>query len=402
MNRILVLGSNFAGATAAIELARSLKRKGLSHEIRVVAPRDKFLYVPSLIWVPFGRRNIDQISFPISPVFAKYGIKFTESGASKIDADNKKVTLANGEEVTYDYLVVATGVTMNMQVAPGMEHTQCIVTPDMAMKARAAFEELVRNPGPVVIGATQSASCMGAAYEFLFNMEKELRRHGIRDRVPLTWITPEPALGHFGIGGITGGETMLKAFMGMFNMSYHVNAKINQITPNEIQLDGGKNLPFKMAMLMPPFEGAGVVKSSPGLGDEKGFIPCRDTYQSNRYDNVYAAGLAVQVKNPFTGCAVPFGVPKTGFPSDVQGKIVAHNITEQIAGTKKFREMPFGKIPGVCIMDAGSKEVLILTDHLFRPRRFEIMIPNVFMNIGKLLLEKYMLFKNRRGWAWLP
>lgn len=402
MSHIVILGSNFAGTTAALEIRRLLKKHRRDHKITVVAPRDQFLYIPSLIWVPFGRRKIADISFPIGPVLKKRGIEFIEDGAAQVDAKQNLVKTEKGQTIQYDYLVVAAGCSVNTDAVPGLEYTDCIVTPPMAEKCRAAFEKLVLNPGPVVVGATQSASCMGAAYEFLFNIEKELRVRGIREKVPLIWITPEPELGHFGIGGISGGEMMLKTFMKMFKIEWRTNAKIDRIEPKEIQLASGEKLPFAMAMLIPPFEGTKVVKNSLGLGDEKGFVPCEDTYQSSQYENIYAAGLAVQVKSPFTKCAVPFGVPKTGFPSDVQGKIVAHNIVQKILGKSEFKHLEFGKIPGICIMDAGHKEVWIFTDHLFRPRRFELMIPNVFFNVGKLFLEKYMIWKNRLGWSWLP
>jgi len=243
---------------------------------------------------------------------------------------------------------------------------------------------------------------MGAAYEYLFNLEKQLRKHKVRDKVELTWITPEPFLGHFGIGGIVGGKAMLELFMKMFKINWFCDSMIKEIRPNEMELTNGERLPFEMSMLIPPFIGAEVVRNSEGLSDDKGFLPCKDSYQHHEFENIYAAGLAVQVIAPFTNCAAPFGVPKTGFPSDVQAKTVAKNITHKLKGSSKVELMPFGKIPGICIMDAGSKEVLILTNNLFKPRMFELMIPNVFINVGKLLLEKYMLIKNRLGWSWLP
>lgn len=402
MIRILVIGSNFAGSTASLEIQRKLAKVRSDFEVTVISPFDQFLYVPSLIWVPFGKRKVNEISFPVSPIFKKHGIKFIQDKAVKVIPEQNIVETEKSGNLSYDYLVVASGVSLNTEAVPGYHFVENIVTPPLAEKCNIKFQEFIKNPGPVVVGATQGASCMGAAYEYLFNMEKELRIHGVRDKVKLTWITPEPMLGHFGIGGITGGETMLKAFMKMYDINFRVSAKIDHIDSDTIVLADGEALPYKMAMLIPPFEGAGVMKNSTTLVDEKGFVECHDSYQSVKYENIYVAGLAVKVKSPFGNTPVNFGVPKTGFPSDVQGKLVAHNIVEKIKGTNNFKEKPFGKIPGVCIMDAGHKEVWILTDHLFKPRRFEVMIPNVILNIGKLLLEKYMIFKNRYGLSYLP
>jgi sulfide:quinone oxidoreductase len=402
MIQVLVIGSNFAGSTAALEIKRKLNKLKGEFEVTVISPADQFLYVPSLIWVPFGKRKVEEISFPVSPVFKKNKVRYIKDKALKIIPEKNLVLTESNGEMTYDYIVIASGVSLNEQVVPGYEFVENIVTPKLAEKCNKKFQELLKNPGPVVVGATQGASCMGAAYEYLFNMEKELRRHNVRDKVKLTWITPEPELGHFGIGGVAGGETMLKAFMRLYNIEYRVNAKIDHIEKDKIVLDGGEVFPYSMSMLIPPFEGSGVMKNSVNLVDEKGFVECFDTYQSVKYDNVFVAGLAVKVKAPFSNTKVNFGVPKTGYPSDVQGKIVAHNIVEKIKGTNDFKEKAFGKIPGICIMDAGHKEVWILTDHLFKPRHFEIMIPNVILNIGKLLLEKYMIFKNRHGLSYLP
>ncbi|WP_258105275.1 NAD(P)/FAD-dependent oxidoreductase [Marinoscillum sp. MHG1-6] len=404
MKRIVILGSNFAGYTAALELKRKLKKE--PHEVVVVSPTHEFLYVPSLIWVPFGRRKLEDIRFDLRPIFDKKEIKFIEQAAEHIDPDDNTVFLQNGDTITYDYLVVATGVKMNFDVIDGLnpeDHKiQNIVIPKLAIKTNEAFEDLVKDPGPVVVGATQGASCMGAAYEYLFNMDKELRQRKVRDKVDLYWITPEPYVGNFGIDGMPGGEAMLKMFMKLYNIHWIVDASIEKIEDHKIILKDGTELPYKMSMLMPPFEGADVMKASPKLSDAKGFVPVEGSYQHVSYANVFAAGLAVQVKPPFEIKGTAFGVPKTGYPSDVTGKIVAENIARLIQGNTKLKSKEWGRIPAVCIMDAGRKEVYLLANHLFKPRQFAIILPNVFNDFGKVLLEKYFLWKNKRGLAWLP
>lgn len=400
--KIVVLGSNFGGATAALELSRKLKKEA---EVTVISPNPNFTFIPSMIWVPFGRRKLEDISFPIRPQMEKSGIRFIQDSALKVDPGKNEVTTENNGSIPYDYLVISTGIQMDFNIVenldPSLGYIENIVIPKYGERAFKRFNELVNDPGPVVVGATQGASCMGAAYEYLFNMDKELRRKKIRDKVDLTWFTPEPFLGHFGIGGITGGQSMLEAFMKMYNIKWYTNASIEKIEKDKILLKDGTVLPYKMAMIMPPFIGSEAMKHSKELVDEKGFVVCNEGYQHVTYKNVYGVGLAVEVKAPFK-CVVPFGVPKTGFPTEVSAKIAVENIVNEIGGKSEFKKREWGRIPGVCVMDAGHKEVIILSDHLFRPRKFAIMIPNIFNDWTKLLIEKYFLFKFRHGWAMLP
>lgn len=406
MKNIVILGSNFAGFTTAMQLSKKLKRKRDEYKVTVISPTTDFLYVPSLIWVPFGRREVKDIRFDLRPLFKKHKIEFIQQAAERVDPDKNQVVLPGNEIVNYDYLVIATGVSMNFDVIDGLKpddnKIHNIVIPKLAMKTREAFEKLVEDPGPVIVGATQGASCMGAAYEYLFNMDKELRRHKVRDKVKLYWITPEPYLGNFGIDGMPGGEGMLKMFMKLYNIEWITDASIDKIDEDKIHLKNGTVLPYKMAMLMPPFEGAQVMKNSTKLVDAKGFVETKASYQHVAYDNVFAAGLAVKVAPNFKIEGTPFGVPKTGYPSDVTGKIVAKNILRLIKGKEKLIEKEWGKIPAICIMDAGHKEVYLLANHLFKPRQFAILLPNIFNDFGKVMLEKYFIWKNKHGYVWMP
>ena len=398
--KTVVIGGNFAGITAALELKRKGKEK---HEVVLIDKSPLFLFIPSLIWVPFGRREIKDISFRKDTILKEKGVDFLHAEALKVDTAKQLVYTTEGE-VKYDHLVVATGPKVQHDVAPGVaEHTHYIGTPNGAMKTRKALEEFKKNPGPIVIGATQNAGCMGAAYEFLFNVEKWLREQKIRKKVDLYWITPETFLGHFGIDGITGGETMLKSFMKMFNIHYRTEVGVEEVTEHTVKLSSGEVLDSKFTMLMPPFVGVDFVTNSPDLkATAAGYIPVTDDYRHTSLSNVWAAGIAVDVKLPFEAGKIPFSGPKTGYPSDETGKIVAENIIRVNKGKTKLKKKAWGKIPGLCIMDAGKKEVIIISDHLFKPRNFAIMIPNVFYDFNKILFEKYFLWKTRKGYSFLP
>lgn len=400
MKKVVVVGANFAGATVALEVKRKLKK---DVEVTVIDPQENSLYFPSLIWVPIGRRTVDQVLVPRKPVFDKRGVQFVQDMATTIDPDSKTVETEKSGAFTYDELIIATGPKIHPDIAPGVrEHSHYVGSIKGALDMRDKLEEFKKNPGPIVVGATQKASCMGAAYEFLFNVEKWLRQQKIRKQVDLYWITPETYLGHFGIDGMLLAEPYLKTFMKTFNIHYRTEVGVKEVTADSVVLDTDEVLPSKFTMLMVPFSGVDLIKNSPKLETpENLFIDTKPSYQHKKYDDVWAAGLAVDVKPPFTPGRVPFGVPKTGYPSDTSGKIVAENVVKALKGKKNFKEKPWGKIAALCVMDAGHKEVIILGNSLFKPRWFAIMLPNVFNDFSKLMLEKYFLWKLRHGYSWM-
>jgi sulfide:quinone oxidoreductase len=398
--KVLVLGGNFGGLTAALSVKHALHG---DVDVTVVSASDQFLFNPSLIWVPFGKRCESDITFPLAPTFAEHDVAFVHGAATAIDPAAKRVETTIGP-YRYDYLVVATGYRNNMGVIPGLEPENAvytITTMEDAVKAGEGWRRFLDDPGPVVIGATQGAGCFGAAYEFLFNMAYRLKKAGLRRRVTLTYVTAEPFLGHFGIGGLPGGERLLKMFCKKEGIQTVTGVAMSEVEPGRLLLDDGQKLDFTYSMIIPPFVGQEVVSTAPGLADEKGFVPVNDTYQSVAYPDIYTVGIAAAVTVPWT-TPIPVGVPKTGFPTETQAHVAADNIAARIRGEEPVRHKSFGDIPAVCVMDAGNNGVMILADKMLPPRKGGVLIPGPQAHAAKLAFEHYFMWKARHGYVRLP
>jgi NADH dehydrogenase FAD-containing subunit len=396
-NKALVLGGNFAGLTAALSVKHEL---GDEVDVTVVSKSDQFLFNPSLIWIPFGKRNAKNVVFPLAETFESHGVEFVHGEATRIDPKSQRVETSAGS-YAYDYLVVATGYVNDFSVVPGLGpggNAHSITYLDGAVDAAEGWARFVNDPGPVVVAATQGAACFGAAYEFVFNATYQLRKQKLK--VPVSYVSAEPSPGHFGIGGLPGGEKLLGMFFKRQGIEGIFDVAIEEIAPGEIVLADGRKLPFKYAMVVPPFLGADVVKAA-GLGNAKGFIDVKDTYQTLDHPNVYAVGIATAVNAPWTS-ANAVGVPKTGFPAETMARVAADNIVAQIRGDAPTREENFGDIAAVCIMDAGNNGVVILADKMLPPRKHGVMIPGPQSHAAKIAFEKYFLWKARHGYVKLP
>lgn len=398
--KTLVLGGSFAGLNAAYALKRSLKDRV---DVTVVSRYPEFVFIPSLIWVVTGRRTGSQISFDLRKPLADKGIAFVEATAESIDPVAQKVLTDRGP-MDYDYLVIATGPKLEWSAIPGLGpdggYTQSVCSLPHAVAAGAAFKEYLKNPGPIVIGATQGASCFGAAYEVTLNVETALRRAGVRDKASITYVSSEPFLAQFGMGGLGNGEEMLKSFFQKRDIQSVVSTSVESVEPGKVVLGDGSELPSKYTILIPPFLGVDAVSNTPNLCNQRGFVTVNDKYQCPAYPNIYSAGVAVAVAPP-EATPVPTGVPKTGYMSEVMGHIAAHNIAADIEG-KQQEERKFGDIDALCILDAGDSGVIMATDKIFKPRKREWLIPGPWAHWAKLAFERYYIWKMKSGAVYLP
>jgi sulfide:quinone oxidoreductase len=397
--RVLVLGANFGGLTAALAVRHELEG---DVDVTVASASDQFLFNPSLIWLPFGKRDRADITFPVAPTLESHGIDFVHAAATGVDPVAKQVTVEGGRELAYDYLVIATGYHNKDDVVPGFkEHANTITTLVEAERTGAAWTRYLDNPGDIVIAATQGAGCFGAAYEFLFNTAYHLKKAKLHKQVKLTYVTSEPFLGHFGIGGLPNGEKLLGMFLKKQGIKSRISVAIDHVDDGALVLADGETLPFSFSMVVPPFLGQDFLKHSDGLADDKGYVTVRDTYQSEKHDDIYAVGVAAAVEVPWQ-TPTPVGIPKTGFPTEVMAHTAASNIAAQIKGEPPTKTNAFGDIKAVCVMDAGNNGVIILADKMLPPRKHGILIPGPQAHLMKLGFEKYFMWKMQHGYVQLP
>ena len=361
---IVIIGGSFGGLTTAYELRRKLGPDKV--RITLIAKDPRFVFVPSLPWVAMGHRTVDQISFELAPTLARKHIDFVHETVQHIDPGAKTVTTGQGEH-RYDFLVVATGHRSANEAVAGLGPFDgpghSLMSVPEAEELRGAIQRLLEQPGPVVIGAAPGASCIGPAYEFGFELDHLLRKHHLRHRVPITFITPEPFLGHMGMGGAGTIRQLLEGALDERDVSYQTSAAITRIGEDAVEVDGQSPIPSTLSMVIPPLGGVAAVATSDGLANPKGFIAVDAHYRHPDTDGLYAVGVAVALP-PVAQTAVPVNFPKTGHMTEQMAAIAAADITARIAGG----DGATADLAARCVMDMGDRGVYMSVNPVRPPR----------------------------------
>jgi sulfide:quinone oxidoreductase len=280
MAHIVIMGAGVGGMPAAYEMRARL---GAEHRITVVSATDYFQFTPSNPWAAVGWRERKDITLPIAPLLGRKGIGFVPKAVTQIDAEASRLTLDGGDTLGYDYLVIATGPKLSFDEVPGAGphggHTHSVCTVNHAEAFWAEYQEFLKAPGPVVIGAMPLASCFGPAYEFAFILDTDLRRRKLRHKVPITFVTSEPYIGHLGLGGVGDSKSMLESEMRGHDIKWITSAKTTKVEAGKLfatQLDDHgavykeHEVPFKLAMMLPAFKGVEAVAAVPNLCNPRG------------------------------------------------------------------------------------------------------------------------------------
>lgn len=419
MARLLILGAGISGQTAALHARKKL---GSKHEVVVVSPNSKWNWIPSNIWVGSGYMKPEQVTFALEPVYRKIGVTFHQAKAVSLHPEGDSFTsnpfvtieytsqekLGKNEQITYDYLINATGPKLNFDATKGLgpeKNSLSVCTYSHASETAKVLSNVIEKmkhgqKQTLLIGTGHgNCTCQGAAFEYLFNVEFELRRQKVRDKARIVWISNEYELGDFGIGGMFISRGGYVTHSRIFTESLYTERGIEWITQAHAKevmngetvyenLDSEeKSVKHDFAMLLPPFSGVGLkafdrnnIDISSHVFAPNGFMfvdgdytkkPYEEwepsdwpaTYQSPKYDNIFAVGIAFApphaISKPMTN---PNGIPifptppRTGMPSGVMARQVAFNITDMIEGKEKKpkRKASLANMGAACIASAGA------------------------------------------------
>jgi sulfide:quinone oxidoreductase len=307
MRRLVVLGAGTAGTMAVNKLRRRLDRR--QWEITVVDQDDTHLYQPGLLFVPFGRFRPDELRKPRRR-FVPDGVDLVIGEIDRVDAAGNTVHLADGREIGYDYLVIATGVSPRPDQTPGLLGAEWrrSVFDFYTLDGATALAEALRNfdGGRLVVHVTDMPiKCPVAPLEFAFLADAYFRERGIRDRVELVYATPLPGAFTKPIASAALGSMLDER--GISVEPDFLVERLDNDTRTLVSYDE-REIPFDLLVTVPLNMGAEFVARS-GLGDELNCVPVdKHTMRSRAYDNIFALGDAGNIPTSKAGSVAHFSV----------------------------------------------------------------------------------------------
>ena len=341
--KITVAGAGFAALTGIKELRKQLP----DAELTLVAPKAEFIYLPSLIWVPFGMRSGDDLRFDIQPLLKRLNVSFVQGSVTGISDDGRVLKTDNGE-VENDALLIATGGRF-IKKLPGIENA---ITICEGIDAAESMGEKINamSQGTIALGfggnpKEPSAMRGGPMFEILFGLDSWLRKQGKRDKIKLVFFNPAPQPGkRLGEKAVKG----LLAEMKKRGIDTHLGHKIQSFENNIVKTEGGE-IAADLILFMPGMTGPAWVQGSPLPLSEGGFIKADRMAQVAGIERVYVAGDA----GSYPG---PDWMPKQAHMADLQAKAAVNNIKLNLAGKDASEQF---KVELICIVDTLDKGILV-------------------------------------------
>ena len=322
--RIVIAGAGTGGTPLANRLCRRLSRDAA--EIIVVDRDDDHVYPPGLLFLPFDLADANGLVRSRRERLND-SITFRQSGIDRVDVTANEVRLVDGAVLGYDVLVVATGAAPATGVAEGLAGpawgatVSSFYTLGDALDLRSMLARF--DAGRLVVNVVDMPiSCPVAPLAFCFVADWHFRRLGVRDRVEITYVTPlDAAFARPVAAGTLGG---LFTDKGVSLVPEFTTVSVEAVSgrPGRLVSYDGRDVPFDLAVVIPAHSGADYVDRSPGLGDDRGFVPVdAHTLQAKAAPNVFAIGDAAAVPASMAGSAARF-----------EGEVLAGNIERFLTG----------------------------------------------------------------------
>lgn len=345
MKNLLILGAGTAGTMMANHLVKKLPAN--EWQITIVDKEKTHYYQPGYLFVPFDIYKPEQIVKSIDQFIPK-GVKLVREPIDRIAKDEDQVYLANGEALSYDLLIVATGTDIAPDEIEGMlgEHWQESIFDFYTFDGASNLRKKLMNweGGKMVVHICEMPiKCPVAPLEFAFLADSFFKNKGMRDKVELTFVTP-----------MDGAFTKPRATK---ELNYLLEQKNIRIIPNfnvervdgearKVYDYGGEVVDYDLLVTVPTNMGDPMIERS-GMGDDLNFVPTnKATLQSLVKDNIFVIGDATNVP-----------ASKAGSVAHFEAEVLTENILAYIAG----KEMN-GSFDGHanCFVETGNGKALLI------------------------------------------
>ena len=341
MKHLLVLGAGTAGTMAVNKLRPRLPRD--EWRITVVDHSDTHYYQPGYLFIPFGIYRPDEVTKP-SKRFIPSGVDLLRGEVERVDPDGRTVLLADGSELPYDYLIIASGTSPRPDQTPGMQEGEWrrSIHEFYTYEGACALAEKLRDweGGRLVVQVVEMPiKCPVAPLEFSFLADAFFTEQGMRDKVEMTFVTPNPGAFTKPVASRYLG-TMLDD-RGIALESDYLVERIDPQTKTLISYDE-REIAFDLLVTIPVNMGADFVARS-GLGNELNYVPVdKETLLSKAYDTIFAIGDASDIPASKAGSVAHFSMDL--FPDNFMNHIAGRAMHEKFDGHANcFIETGHGK-----------------------------------------------------------
>ena len=372
---IVVLGTGFG----ALSTVRAVRAGGCTDPITMIGPRAELHYLPGTIWIPSGLRTRADLVVPLGNFFQRMNVQHHQASVTGLSDDGRVVHTTAGD-VANHALVIASGARF-IRKLPGIEHA---VVPCEGIDAAERVRDRLRamDGGTIAIGFganphEPSAVRGGPMFEFLFGIERQLRREGRREQFKLVFFNPSPK------PGIRLGEktvAQLLARMQRQGIETHLCHKMLRFEADKVVTEGGE-FAADLILFMPGLTGPAWLDQSTLPRSPGGMVAADAQCRVAGFERVYVVGDS----GSFPG---PDWMPKQAHMADLQAEAAAHNLLAELAGGRGERGF---KVELVCIIDAIDQGTLV-----YRTEQRQIVLPpSRLMHWAKRRFERRYLKQYR-------